>query len=275
MHPHGLLVGALLIASTAVWSPHAAAQQAAPTHPADIRSGSCASPGEVVANLTPLAVPEGETQGPNGATPVAQSSTSISLLVPDMLGATYALMVQMSPEQAETPLVCGEIGGVVGEDGSLTIGLQAMTEGKVSGTASFAPARKGDGTTVTVYLMDERQNRQRDDGGNGETAGNATDSGDGQSEGADGAGAADGNGNVESPDGSDEPLTADDIARLNPNATVEGLPGIDRQPGSDGAVDHPGRPDVGNTRRDRKDRGGHNGNGPARAGEDGKSSADK
>ena len=170
MHLSRLLAGAGLLVALALHAPPVAAQDAPQSLPADIRAGSCAEPGDSVAALNPLVVPEGESQGPNGATPVAQSVTDVAIMVPDMLGATNSLMVYASPDQTGTPIVCGEIGGVIGEDGSLTIGLQATDGGKASGLASFAPNRKGDGTTVSVNLIDESPNHQRADDATGDAA---------------------------------------------------------------------------------------------------------
>ena len=270
MHLCKLLAVAGLIVAAAVNAPWVAAQEAAPQHPADIRVGSCAEPGDAVATLTPLVVPQGEAQGPDGATPVAQSATEVPLLVADLLGAPHAVMVHASAEQVGTPLACGEIGGVVGEDGSLTIGLQAMNGGKVSGTASFAPTRRGDGTVATVYLIDERRGRERTDQavaeGSADAAGEVVDDGNTGTDGQNGGRAADGTGNVESPAGSEQDPGAYDITLLNPNV-AEVLPGVDRQPGGDGVVDHPGRDRIVGSGRDKRGNGG-----VARAGEDGPSS---
>ena len=132
-------------------------------HPADIRAGSCASVGEVVAPLAPLVVPDGETVGQEGASPVEQSVTEVPLLLPDLLSENAAIAVHASPDQVGTPIACGEIGGALAADGSLSVGLQAMNGAKISGVASFAPTRAGDGTVVTVLLVDERGGRERPD----------------------------------------------------------------------------------------------------------------
>jgi hypothetical protein len=265
-----VFIAAGLVMAVAGGAPGMAAQEAAPSYPASILAGSCASPGDAVATLTPLLVPEGEVQGPDGATPVAQSVTDVALMVPDMTGSSHAVMVYGTAEQGGGPILCGEIGGVVGEDGSLTIGLQAMNGGKGSGTASFVPTRKSDGTTVTVLFTDERRERERAGeaaDSSSDAAGGATANEDGAGGGRDGAGTEDGSGNVEVPAGSDEVLGLEDVARLNPN--VAEITGVNSQPGGHGIVDRPGRDDIGDNWRDRKGKGG---NGPARAGEDGKSS---
>ena len=284
-----LLAGAGLLVAVAVNGPRVAAQESPQSLPADIRAGSCAEPGDAVATLNPLVVPEGESQGPNGATPVAQSVTDIPVMVPDMLSATHSVMVYASPEQTGTPIVCGEIGGVVGEDGTLSIGLQAMDGGKESGVASFAPTRKGDGTTVTVNFIGEQRDRERtgkdadgtdDAGGTGggkhgssegsdgsNASAEASDGGNASNEGSNGDRAADGTGNVAVPPDSDQDPAIDGISSLNPNVNPGGLPGANHQPGGNGMVDFPGRDNDGNNGRDRWGNGG-----VARAGEDGKGS---
>ena len=240
----GVMV-AVVVGATSVY-----AQESSLVHPADLRVGGCASPGEVAAPLASLAVPAGDPQGQSGATPVAQSVTEVPLLLLDLLSASYAVVVHASPEQVGTPVACGEIGGTLGEDGTLAVGLQAMNGAKMSGVASFAPTRAGDGTLVTVLLVDERSGRERGE-----------DVVDDVAEVVDGTNAADGVGNV----------------------TVG--PTSDRAPGEDGAVDRaggdrdgsrggdgePGR-SAGDGRHDRGDNGRGGESGVARAGEDGSTS---
>jgi hypothetical protein len=202
--------------------------------------------------------------------------TDIAIMVPDMLGATNSLLVYASPDQTGTPIVCGEIGGVVSEDGSLTIGLQAADGGKASGLASFAPNRKGDGTTVSVNLIDEGANHERggdaaggaaDDAGGsgggkhgsneGSDGGNASNEGsngdNAPSDGSNAGGAADGTGNVAVPPDSGQEDAINAIAALNPN--VGGIQGPSHQPGGNGMVDYPGRDNFGNG-RDARGKGG-------------------
>ena len=157
-------------------------------------------------------------------------------------------MVYASPDQTGTPVVCGEIGGVVGEDGSLTIGLQAMDGGKASGLASFAPNRKGDGTTVSVNLIGESPDHGRADDATGDAADDAGGTGGGKhgssegsdggnasnegsngdnasNEGSNGDSAADGTGNVAVPPDSVRTMRSTRIASLNPNIAPGGSPG--------------------------------------------------
>ena len=113
------------------------AQESTPQYPADIRVGDCASLGEVTAPLAPLVVPEGEPQGQSGAPPVHQSVTEVPLLLEHILSASYSVVVHASPDQVGTPIACGEIGGTLAADGSLSVGLQAMNGAKLGGVAGF------------------------------------------------------------------------------------------------------------------------------------------
>jgi hypothetical protein len=242
------------------------AQESSPQHPADIRVGDCVSLGEVVASLAPLMVPEGEPQGQVGATPVHQSVTEVPLLLEDILSAGSSIVVHASPELVGSPIACGEIGGTLAEDGSLSIGLRTMNGAKLSGVAAFAPTAAGDGTSVFIQLVDERGGRGRidevaDSAENGvESIGDATG---GVDTGGDGTNAADGVGNVTI--GPDSSHSTD---------VPSGQPGSSSHPGDDGVVDHPGRDRIGGLEADSNRDPGGNGNDEraARAGEDGLSS---
>ena len=255
------------------------AQESSPPHLADIRVGKCANLGEVVAPLAPLVVPEGEPHGQAGATPVQQSVTEVPLPLMDLLSASHVVAVQASPEQISTPIACGEIGGALDADGTLAVGLQGMNGAKMSGIAAFAPTAAGDGTAVTVLLVDERSGRDRGD--DGVDTGN--DVVDGVEDAVDGADAADGVGNVTvgpAPDpagGADDPGMTDGTDAVDGTNAHDGEPGLTSQPGEDGAVDRPGRgSDGGNGGRGGdgdRDHGSKGGDGgAARAGEDGSSS---
>jgi hypothetical protein len=216
--------------------------------------------------LAPLTVPEGEPQGQVGATPVHQSVTEVPLLLEDILSAGSSIVVHASPELVGSPIACGEIGGTLAEDGSLSVGLRTMNGAKLSGVAAFAPTATGDGTSVFIQLVDERGGR----GGTDEVADSAEsgvesigDGTGGVDTGGDGTNAADGVGNVTiGPDGS------------HSTGVPSGQPGSSSHPGCDGVVDHPGRDRIGGLEADsNRDPGGNsNGEGAARAGEDGLSS---
>lgn len=164
MHRRALLttICAFVVVASGGAADSLAQQESTAQRPADIRLGTCASLGDVVTPLDSLFVPTGETQGQGGATPVEQSVTTVPLLLDDILATGHAVAVHASSEQVGTPVACGEIGGALSEDGSLAIGLNAMNGSKISGAAYFAPTPEGDGTTVTLLLIDERAGRRGD-----------------------------------------------------------------------------------------------------------------
>jgi hypothetical protein len=150
----------------------ATAEPAPLQRPADIRLGTCSSLGEVVAPLSSLIVPSGDSQGQADATPVEQSVTDVPVLLSDLLGTGHVVLVHESTDATGTPVACGEIGGALSGDGTLAVGMNPVEGSKLSGVAYFAPKRNDDGTTVTLLVVDER-GTHRGDGGNGADASGA------------------------------------------------------------------------------------------------------
>ena len=140
-----LLGAACVVIAATASCVSAVAQDSVMERPADIRAGSCASVGEVVTPLAPLVVPHGETVGQEGASPVEQSVTELPLLLTDLLSENSAIAVHASPDAVGTPIACGEIGGALAADGSLSVGLQAM-----SAVNASAPMRSW--TTATMSM---------------------------------------------------------------------------------------------------------------------------
>jgi hypothetical protein len=253
----------------------AVAQDSVMERPADIRAGSCASVGEVVTPLAPLVVPHGETVGQEGASPVEQSVTEVPLLLTDLLSENSAIAVHASPDAVGKPIACGEIGGALAADGSLSVGLQAMNGAKLSGVASFAPTLAGDGTLVTVLLFDERGGRERpdavvDDSDDVDAGVDGTSDEVDGADAADGSTAADGVGNREVGPAPDAAGGADRPNTTEPTNATGGQPRSSLNSGADGVVDRPGRDRV--PVNEDGDRSGTNSDpGVARAGEDGNS----
>jgi hypothetical protein len=272
------VLGAAGLVVVVAWSAAGAvAQESSSQHPADIRVGSCAGLGEVIVPLAPLVIPEGDPQGHDGATPVQQSVTEVPLLLENILSASHSVAVHASAEQGGTPIACGEIGGTLADDGSLSVGLQAMNGAKLSGVAAFASTPVGDGTEVTVLLVDERGGRERADEvvdgaddvvtGGSDAVDGVGDVVDGTDDVGDGGNAADGVGNVTVMPAPDRGRDADGTDTMNPTDSPGG------QPGDDGAVDRPGRDSDGGRGQDGdRDHGRkRTDGGAARAGEDGTS----
>ena len=151
-----LLVASLFVTAIGVSVPHVSSAQDTLQRPAEIRSGSCASLGDPVAQLDNVVSPGGDEVGPEGATPVEQSVTVVPQLLPDLLAGGFVVVVDKSTEEPGTPAACGVIGGMLAEDGSLAVGINPMEGSRLDGVAYFTPKRDDSGTTVTLLLVDSR-----------------------------------------------------------------------------------------------------------------------
>ena len=179
MHRRGLLTvagaGALLLTS-AIGGLTVSAQDATPAaagnmvHPVHIHSGNCEELGEVVAPLTDLTTPEGDRVGQrNRAAQGATSFTNVPLPLDAILGGDHAINAHLSADEIDVYIACGEIGGVVAPDGSLTIGLGEQSDSGYTGIAYLAPGADGASTDVTVFLA-ETGGRNRGGDGNADAA---------------------------------------------------------------------------------------------------------
>lgn len=164
MHRHGLLTlagaGALLLTS-AVSGLTVSAQDATPpaagmaAHPVHIHSGNCDELGEVVAPLSDLIAPEGDRVGQrNRAAQGDTSYTNVPLTMDAILAEDHAINAHLSADQIDVYIACGEIGGVMAPDGSLTIGLREQGDSGYTGIAYLVPGADGASTDVTVFLAD-------------------------------------------------------------------------------------------------------------------------
>ncbi len=164
MHRHGLLTlagaGALLLTS-AVGGPTVSAQDSTPAaasvaaHPVHIHSGNCDELGEVVAPLTDLTAPEGDRVGQrNRAAQGDTSFTNVPLTLDAILANDHAINAHLSVDQIDVYIACGEVGGVIAPDGSLTIGLREESDSGYTGIAYLAPGADGASTNVTVFLAE-------------------------------------------------------------------------------------------------------------------------
>lgn len=164
MHRRGLLTlagaGALVL-SSAIGGLTVSAQDATPAatgmaaHPVHIHSGNCDELGEVVAPLTDLTMAEGNRVGQrNRAAQGATSFTNVPLPLDAILAGDHAINAHLSADQIDVYIACGEIGGVVAPDGSLTIGLGEQSGSGYTGIAYLAPGADGASTDVTVFLAE-------------------------------------------------------------------------------------------------------------------------
>jgi hypothetical protein len=143
--------------ATPVAVPSSAEAPAAPSgptpRPARIVTGNCDEPGEVVASLNDLTRPVGPFVGQSGkAIRVANSFTTVPIPLADLLATDDAVAVQLSADQPQTPLACGEIGGALEADGSLVIGLREASTSGFTGIAYLTPGIDGASTDISVFI---------------------------------------------------------------------------------------------------------------------------
>jgi uncharacterized cupredoxin-like copper-binding protein len=137
-------------AATPAASPVADFLQIVAERPTSILSGSCASPGDPVADLTTLTVPEGEAQGQGTAVEASRSYTSVPIDIETLLASETNIAAFLEPE-SDVVVACGDLGGVVSEGGSLVVKLAAQNDSGFSGIA-FLGTEDGGTTGVSVFL---------------------------------------------------------------------------------------------------------------------------
>jgi len=112
--------------------------------PGHIHEGSCADLGEVAFPLTPAtingeaegAVDLSEAEGSAAAFPVYGSATEVEgVTIADLLEGEYAVNFHESEDNIQNYIACGDIGGVVTEDGDLLIGLAELNNSGYTGVA--------------------------------------------------------------------------------------------------------------------------------------------
>jgi plastocyanin len=122
--------------------------------PVEIRSGSCAEPGEAIAALSPLTTPEGEAQGQGEAIEAERSYTSVPLAMESLLTGETNITVPLNGDEDAVVIACGEIGGVVSEGGSLVVKLSEQNDSGFTGIAYLGPEDEVT-TGVSLFLAGE------------------------------------------------------------------------------------------------------------------------
>ena len=148
------------LTALALLSPGLAAQDdEAEVHPAHIHSGTCAELGDVVAPLTEVAHVgnDAERTGATSSIPVKSSTTVIDMPLQEIIDGGHAINVHLSPEEIDTYIACGDIGGTVTtdegeEEPELIIGLGELNDSGHTGIAWLGA--EGDQTRVSVHLVE-------------------------------------------------------------------------------------------------------------------------
>lgn len=107
--------------------------------------------------LTDVAAPAGDLRGANNASAVETSFTTITPVLDDLLGDDHVVVV-FDEDSLDVVLACGDIGGVIAEDGSLAIGLRSQGDSRFSGVAYLAPSSEG--TAVSIFLAEDLNDEQ-------------------------------------------------------------------------------------------------------------------
>ncbi len=136
-------------------SPPATGEEAG--RPAHIHSGTCegGGVGPIVQALNNVAAPEGDAEGQERGVTAESSFTSVPLALEDILAVDHVINVHLSGEEFETYIACGEIGGVIAEDGTLAVGVREANESGFTGIAFLAPdATNPDATNVSLFIAE-------------------------------------------------------------------------------------------------------------------------
>jgi hypothetical protein len=142
------LIGSLWLSESA-----SLAQSAGIDRPADLRTGTCAVPGELVTTLSNLVVTEGDPQGQSTAMPVEQSGTIVPMSVSALLETYHIVTVQKSIAEPDVIVACGDIGGTRNPDGTLAVGMVGMNGSGLSGIVYFTPNQGFDNILITILLV--------------------------------------------------------------------------------------------------------------------------
>lgn len=149
-------VGAVIaFAALSMAVPVVVAQTAEAPHPAHIHTGTCTELGEVVAPLTDVAVQEGEHVGAETAHAVKTSHTIVDMPLQEIIDGGHAINVHKSADEIDQYIACGDIGGVIVEEGGrqhLLVGLGELNGSGHTGTAWLGA--DGDKTEVAVTLIE-------------------------------------------------------------------------------------------------------------------------
>jgi hypothetical protein len=134
-------------------TPEAAA--ASPPRPVHIHTGNCEELGEVVVPLTDLTAPTGDRVGQRNRATVAETSfTSVPLTLDAILAEDHAINAHLSADEIGTYIACGELGGVIGPDGTLVVGLHPLSDSGFYGIAFLSPGADGASTDVSVFVAE-------------------------------------------------------------------------------------------------------------------------
>lgn len=141
----------LLVPASGAQTPVADAE----AHPAHIHSGTCDSLGDVVVPLTDVTAPAGDRVGAESAHEIKRGHTIVDMPLQEIIDGGHAINVHGSADAIDVYIACGDIGGVVVEEGGRQHLLIALGELNDSGHVGIAwLGADGDQTEVVVTLIE-------------------------------------------------------------------------------------------------------------------------
>lgn len=139
----------------------ALAQDAAetPTRPVTLHRGACDDLGEAVEDAGAAALPANvplERVGQDAATLAETSFATLPITLDDLLAEPYALAVAASDDAPDEVVACGEVGGIVDENGAVTLGLREQAGSGLAGIAYLFPAEESPSTLASIFVAPVR-----------------------------------------------------------------------------------------------------------------------
>jgi hypothetical protein len=142
----------LIVAALALWNTLPSQAQDAPaSYIVQIRTGACDDPGDGIAELEELTIAGANPVGATGAAAAGSSYSVAPVSLESLTGTDTAVFIL----DGETKMLvaCGEIGGAIGSDGALAIGLRPAGDSGLSGIAYLAPnAANPAQTGISTFL---------------------------------------------------------------------------------------------------------------------------
>ena len=126
---------------------------------AALLAGTCDDVEEVDGVLTAeelndLTILEGDIQGVPEALQAASGYTLLATSIDALLVEDHAVVV-FDENDPETVIACGAVGGVLDEDGALSVGLAPVNDSGAAGIAYLAPRGDGTETGLSIFLVPE------------------------------------------------------------------------------------------------------------------------
>ncbi len=129
-----------------------------PPRPVSLFEGTCKKLGNEIAILNTVTLPENvalERAGSANSVLVETSFSRIPLPLDSLLVAPHAIAVTDEDASGDV-LACGDIGGIIDENGALTFGLPERNESGFSGIAFLSPDLATNETIASIFFSPDR-----------------------------------------------------------------------------------------------------------------------